>query len=271
MSAAATTTRRRVKAGRPTDPAPAPTAAHPATREQEIAWLESLENVLGHAANTDEAESLLGESARRLRVASELAGALSANHYDAGDCGAVKNRGYTIIASLIKAALQAPGDTPSAERLAFIEQARAPLIGLTGDPAVLDGWETYPRTPSSASERAPKPAPAAAQPRDWLPDVQAKVVEAAAVLRVLAEDSGDEPIWGSVRLAEWAADEVRIRADKGRISKTTFGACAADIACVLSILYLVAEHDDHVLIHAAASLLEMAASYCESAQEIGHA
>lgn len=270
MSAAATTTRRGVKAGRPTDPSPAPTAAFPATREQEIAWLESLENALDHAANTDEAEFWTGESDRLLSVASELAGRLLAHPSDAGNCRAVDNRAYTI-ASLVKAALQVPGDTPSAERLAFIEQARVPLVGLTGCAEVLDGWETYPRTPSAAGEPALAPNPAPARPRDFLGDIQAKVGEALAVLQSLAEDSGDEPIWGLVRLAEWAADEVQARVDEERISKATFGACAANIACVLSILYLVAEHDDSALIHAAASLLEMAASYCESAQEIGHA
>ncbi len=268
MSAATTSTRRGAKATRAAEPAPAPTAAYPATREQEIAWLEFLENVLDHAANTDEAGSWSGDSDRLLRVASEVAGRLSANPADAGDCNTVVNRAYTI-ASVIKAALQVPGDTPSAERLAFIEQAWVPLIGLTGDPTVRDGWETYPRTLATAAP--PSPAPAPARPRDFLGDIQAKVGEALAVLQSLAEDSGDEPIWGLVRLAEWAADEVQARADEERISKATFGACAADIACVLSILHLVAEHDDLVLIHAAGSLLEMAASYCESAQEIGHA
>lgn len=153
MSAATTLTRRRAKAARPAEPTSAPTAAFPATREQEIAWLECLENVLDHAANTDEAPGpdSSGESDRLLRVASELAGRLLANPKDAGDCSTVDNRAYTI-ASLIKAALQVPGDTPSAERLAFIEQARAPLVGLTDCATVLDGWDTYPSaTPSTGS------------------------------------------------------------------------------------------------------------------------
>ncbi|WP_139225795.1 hypothetical protein [Paracidovorax konjaci] len=193
-----------------------------------------------------------------------------ANSSDAELDGPAGNEPFTV-AALVKAALQVPGDCHTPERLAFIEQARAPLIGLTEDATVLDGWETYPRTPATAAPPSPAPVPAPARPRDFLGDVQAKVGEALAVLQSLAEDSGDEPTWGLVRLAEWAAVGVQARADEEQVSVTTFCRCAADIAVVLSILYLVAENDDSVLIHAAASLLEMAASYCESAQEAGHA
>lgn len=267
MSAAATTTRRGAKAGRSTVPAQATPAT--TTRQQNRVWLADLARALNAAANADCSHLYSGESDRLLHVAYEISARL-ANSSDAELDGPAGNEPFTV-AALVKAALQVPGDCHTPERLAFIEQARAPLIGLTGDPTVLDGWETYPRTPTAAAEPAPAPAPAPARPRDFLGDIQAKVGEALAVLQSLAEDSGDEPIWGLVRLAEWAADEVQARADEERISKATFGACAANIACVLSILYLVAEHDDSVLIHAAASLLEMAVSYCESAQEIGHA
>lgn len=268
MSAAATTTRPTANAARAADPAPAPTAAYPATREQEIAWLECLENVLDHAANTDEAPGpdSSGESDRLLRVASELAGRLLANPKDAGDCSTVDNRAYTI-ASLIKAALQVPGDMPSAERLAFLEQAWVPLIGLTGDPTVRAGWETYSRTPVAAVEPQPEPA----RPRDWLPDVEAKAREAAAVVRTLAEDGGAEEVWGLLRLVEWLTEQVQARVEDSQGSTSPFADSSANIACVLSILHLVAEHDDHVLIHAAGSILEVAASFCEEAMEAGHA
>lgn len=270
MSAVAATTRRGAKATRAAEPAPQPTAAFPATRKQESAWLESLAMALHYAANTDEARSHSGESDRLLRVAHELADHLSAHPDEAGHCATVENRAYTI-ASMIKASLQVPGDTPSADRLAFIEQAWVPLIGLTGDPTVRDGWETYVRTPAAAAAPSPAPAPAAARPRDWLPDVQAKVAEATAVLQMLAEDSGTDEIWGLVRLAEWLADQVQARADDEQAAGTFFKDSAADIACVLSILHLVAEHDDHVLIHAAGSILNVASSFCDQAMEAGHA
>lgn len=270
MSAAATTTRRGAKAARAAEPSPQPIAAFPATRKQESAWLESLAIALHYAANTDEARAHSGESDRLLRVAHELADHLSAHPDEAGHCATVENRAYTI-ASLIKAALQVPGDTPSADRLAFIEQAWVPLIGLTGDPTVRDGWDTHLRTPSAAPERASEPAPAAARPRDWLPDVEAKAREAAAVLRSLAEDSGTEEIWGLLRLVQWLTEQVQTRVEDAQASTTPFADSSANIACVLSILNLVAEHDDLVLIHAAGSILNVASSFCDQAMEAGHA
>lgn len=264
MSAAATATRRGAKATRAAEPAPQPTAAFPATRKQESAWLESLAMALHYAANTDEARSHSGESDRLLRVAHELADHLSAHPDEAGHCATVENRAYTI-ASMIKASLQVPGDTPSADRLAFIEQAWVPLIGLTGDPTVRDGWETYPRTPAAAATPSP------ARPRDWLPDVEAKAREAAAVLRSLAEDSGTEEIWGLLRLVQWLTEQVQTRVEDAKASTTPFADSSANIACVLSILNLVAEHDDHVLIHAAGSILNVASSFCDQAMEAGHA
>ncbi|WP_053843947.1 hypothetical protein [Paracidovorax avenae] len=118
-------------------------AAAPATQQQQNAWIQALARALDQAANTEEAGSWSGESDRLLRVAHELADHLHIHPDQAGTCGTIDNRAHTV-AALIKAALQVPGDTPSAERLAFLEQTRAPLVGLTGCITVLDGWETYP-------------------------------------------------------------------------------------------------------------------------------
>ncbi|AVS88242.1 hypothetical protein C8238_08360 [Paracidovorax avenae] len=176
----------------------------------------------------------------------------------------VENRAYTI-ASLIKAALQVPGDTPSAERLAFIDQAQVPLVGLTGCAEVLDGWETYPRTAVAT------PQPEAARPRDWLPDILAKVGEAAAILSVTVDKGSTDQVWGLVRLADWTTEKVRARVDGVDDSETPCSDSACDIACLMALLNLVTEQDDEVLLYAAASILEGAASLCQSAQEAGHA
>ncbi len=173
------------------------------------------------------------------------------------------NRAYTI-AALIKAALQVPGDTPSPERLAFIEQTRAPLVGLTGCATVLDGWDTYPRKRSLPSELDPK------SQRDSLPDVLAKVSEAAAVLSVAVDKGGTDQVWGLVRLADWLTEKVHARVDGLDDSENPCSDTACDIACLMSLLNLVAEKDDEVLLYAAASILEVAASLCQSAQEAGH-
>ncbi|CAM3404074.1 hypothetical protein [Paracidovorax anthurii] len=265
MSAVATPTSRDAKAARPTSPASAPAVPATTTRQQDRAWLADLAKALNAAANADCPHLYSGESDRLLGVAYEISARLATSS-DAELDGPAGDESFTI-ASLVKAALQVPGDCLTAERLAFIEQARAPLVGLTDCATVLDGWETYPRTAAAAAEPEPEPA----RPRDWLSDALSKVGEARAVLRMLAEGSGTDPIWGLVRLADWLADEMQACADAEKAKKTACTDSAANIACVLSILYLVAEHDDHVLIHAAASLLEMAASYCESAQEAGHA
>lgn len=269
MSAEATLTRRDAKATRPTAPASASAAPATNTRQQDRVWLADLASALNAAANADCPHLYSGESDRLLRVAYEISARLVGSS-DAELDGPAGNEPFTV-AALVKAALQVPGDCHTAERLAFIEQAWVPLIGLTGDPTVRHGWETYPRTPATAAPPSPAPAAAPARPRDWLPDVQGKVVEAAAVLDTLAEDGGTDQIWGLVRLAEWLADQGQARLDDTQSAGTPFKDSGADIACVLSILYLVAERDDHVLLHAAASLLEIAASYCESAQEAGYA
>ncbi|MDT0137754.1 hypothetical protein [Acidovorax sp. PRC11] len=264
MSAAATNSRRRAKAGRPTATAPAPALASLTTQQHERACLEALATALDHAANTEEASTWSGESDRLLRVAHELAEQLHIHPDQAVTCGTLDNRAHTV-AALIKAALQVPGDKPSAERVAFIEQTRAPLVALTGCVTVLDGWETYPQGCSGASGVDSEPS------RDWLPDIQAKVREAAAILSVVVDQGGTDPVWGLVRLADWTAEKVRARVDGMDNSETPCSDTACDIACLMSLLNLVAEQEDNVLLYAAASLLEVAASLCRSAQETGHA
>lgn len=263
MTAAATTSRRKAKCGPPTVAASAPVSVALPTRHQERAWLEALAAALDQAASTEEALIWSGESDRLLRVAHELADHLHIHPDEAGACRTIDNRAYTI-AALIKAALQVPGDTPSPERLAFIEQTRAPLVGLTGCATVLDGWDTYPRKRSLPSELDPK------SQRDSLPDVLAKVSEAAAVLSVAVDKGGTDQVWGLVRLADWLTEEVHARVDGLDDSETPCSDTACDIACLMSLLNLVAEKDDEVLLYAAASILEVAASLCRSAQEAGH-
>lgn len=264
MTAAATTSRRKAKCGRPTVAASAPASANLPPKHQERAWLEALAAALDQAANTEEALIWSGESDRLLRVAHELADHLHIHPDEAGACRTIDNRAHTI-AALIKAALQVPGDTPSPERLAFIEQTRAPLVGLTGCATVLDGWDTYPQKCSAASDCAPK------QQRDWLPDILAKVREAAAILSVAVDNGGTDQVWGLVRLADWLTDKVRARVDGVDDSETPCSDTACDIACLMSLLNLVAEQEDEVLLYASALILEVAASLCQSAQEGGHA
>ncbi|WP_375576385.1 hypothetical protein [Paracidovorax oryzae] len=239
-------------------------ASAPATQQQQSAWLEALATTLDHAANTEEASSWSGESDRLLRVAHELADHLHIHPDEAGPCKTIDNRAHTI-AALIKAAMQVPGDTPSPERLAFIEQTRSPLVALTGCATVLDGWDTYPRKCSVPSEVDPKTQ------RDWLPDILAKVREAAAILSVAVDKGGTDQVWGLVRLADWLTEKARARVDGTDDSETPCSDTACDIACLMSLLNLVAEQDDEVLLYAAASILEVAASLCQSAQEAGHA
>lgn len=224
---------------------------------------QELARALDDAARTEETQSWSGESDRILRTAHEMAVEMitaPTGHED----NTPGNRAYTI-AALIKAALQVPGDTPSAERLTFIEQTRAPLVGLTGDPKVLDGWETSPGDTATTSE--PEPA----RSRDWLPDTLAKVREAAAILSVTVDKGSTDQVSGLARLADWTAEKVRARVDGVDDSETPCSDSACDIACLMALLNLVTEQDDDVLLYAAASILEVAASLCRSAQEAGHA
>ncbi len=267
MSAATTTTRRTAKAGRPTVRAQA--APAPTTRQQARVWLADLATALNGAARADCPHLYSGESDRLLRMAYELTVRL-ANSSDAELDGPAGNEPFTV-AALVKAALQVPGDCHPPERLAFIEQARAPLIGLTEDPTVLDGWETYPRTPTAAAEPAPGPTHAPAHPWDFLGAVLARVGEASAVLSVAVDKGGTDPVWGLVRLADWLTEKVQARVDGLDDSETPCSDTACDIACLMSLLNLVAEQEDEVLLYAAASILEVAASLCQSAQKSGHA
>jgi len=264
MTAAATTSCRQAKCGRPTVAASEPASANLPTKHQERAWLEALAAALDQAANTEEALIWSGESDRLLRVAHELADHLHIHPDEAGACGTIDNRAHTV-AALIKAALQVPGDKPSAERVAFIKQTRAPLVALTGCATVLDGWETYPQDRAVAFGVDCEPH------RDWLPDILAKVREATAVLSAVVDQGGTDPVWGLVRLADWTAEKVRARVDGVDHSETPCSDTACDIACLMSLLNLVAEQEDEMLLYASASILEVATSLCQSAQEAGHA
>lgn len=113
--------------------------------------IEVLRMALGQAADTEESVSWSGDSDRLLRVAHELAGRMVGPAADVASDGTIANRAHTI-AALVSAALQVPGDTPSKERSAFIEQARTQLVALTNDPTVLDGWETYPQSKTPARQ-----------------------------------------------------------------------------------------------------------------------
>lgn len=215
MSAATTLAHRDAKAASPTAPSLVP--ATPLTnQQQECAWLETLAAALNYAANTVEATAYSGESDRLLRVAHELADHLFARPDEAGSCATVGNRAYTI-ASLIKAALQVPGDTPSAERLAFVEQTRGPLVALTGDPTVLDGWETYPAQVAKQRDTAVVDAPssdaAAILPSDvhdnWSSRLDRAEAALYALVHVFGGDAGiAEPgkcpgLHGTLQHAKW--------------------------------------------------------------------
>ncbi len=126
--------------------------ASPTTRQQDRAWLTDLEKALNAAANADCPHIHSGESDRLLRVAYEISARLAGTS-DAALDGPAGNELFTV-AALVKAALQVPGDVASPERLAFIEQARVPLVGLTDCATVLDGWDTYPSAMPSAGPSA---------------------------------------------------------------------------------------------------------------------
>ncbi|WP_311221370.1 MULTISPECIES: hypothetical protein [unclassified Acidovorax] len=188
------------------------------TPDQAVQWRKDLVEALLCAAGTDESICYSGESERLLRAAHYLADAMSRRpeeFYDSGEATTV-NETYTI-ASLIKAALQVPGDAPSPERLSFIEQARMPLVALTNDPGVLDGWETYPAAVARRRAAPPVETPSAdgasVLPSDVHDSLSCRFARAAAVLHTLVHvfggDAGiDESdkcpgLHGTLKHAQW--------------------------------------------------------------------
>lgn len=242
---------------------PTASAATPQTRGQELAWLETLSSVLGDAANTDEAENWSGESTRLLRVAHELADQLHIRPEDSGNCGSLANRAFTI-AALVKAALKVPGDTPSAERLALIEQARPALVGLTEDPAVLDGWETNEQANPSAESADNRPA----EQREVMRAICAHVSHAETVAQVVSETCDVDLAWGAIyalRNLHRRLTGMEQQQDYGKGHRSVFSDAYCEISCFLQLLMCVNHTAKIDLFEAVATLLQAG---CEAAEQM---
>lgn len=236
-----------------------------AKRARNTALLGELSATLNHAAHTEDESGLCGDSDRLLRVAHELADQLHIHPDETGSCASILNRTYTI-AALIKAALQVPGETPSGERLRFIEQAREPLVGLTGDASVLDGWQRHPQLEGASGGCAMQPDSLAqdgppARQREVMQTICGHISHAEAVASVVAEDCGTDLGWGaiySIRGLQGRVNEIAQRPDYGTGHLTVF----SDVFCEISSLVALINHINLTekidLLGAAATLLQVA-------------
>jgi len=261
MTATATATATRPAwATKPAAPAVRPHAApaQPPTRAQELEWLETLSSTLDHAANTDEPASWTGESDRLLSVAHELADHLHVHPDQPGSCGSVQNRAITI-AALIKAALQVPGDVPSPERLALIDQARPALVGLTEYPAVLDGWETYVPPKRTAEPSAKSADNRPADQREAMRAICAHVSHAEAVASMVADNCDSDLAWGVIyalrSLCSRLAGMEQL-ADYGKGHRSVFADAYCEICAFLEMLKCVNRSAKIDLFDAVATLVD---------------
>lgn len=120
-----------------TSRARAPQAPAPAEQDPRFQGaLMQLYSLLNEAWQTDDPDQYSGDSNRLLATGADLVMDLVRAETPRSEA----ERELYDIAAQIKAAMLVPGDTPSAERLALVEQAGEILKHLLEDPKALDAW-----------------------------------------------------------------------------------------------------------------------------------
>ena len=226
-----------------------PKKAAPAPSTNDLsASLSVLQGLLDSAWQSDDPEQKSGDSNRLLATATSLIEDLQA---DRSSSVKVECTLYNVAAQ-VKAALLVPGDMPSAERVALVEQIGVVLSGLLNDPLVLKNWgPALTNAPAFESEEIDFP--------EVIPHARARVIEALSVLEMAAERHGDDAVWGLHHLTDWLDAQFEMHeSDRTPWTDGQFSKLLADVATTVAVLDEINNRLDCQLLHATRTILNVA-------------
>ena len=225
-----------------------PKKAAPAPAKNDLsASLSVLQGLLDQAWKCDEPENLSGDSNRLLLTARGLVDAIQSA------LSAEEAEGLLYdVAAQVKAALLVPGDTPSAERIALVEQIGVLLSELLDEPLVLKNWGPAPSSaPIIAVDEIDFP--------EVIPNARARVIEVWNVLHAAAEHHGDDAVWGLHHLTDWLDAQCEMHeSDRTPWTDGQFSKLLTDVATTVAVLDEINNRLNCQLLHAARTILNVA-------------
>lgn len=230
--------------------APAP-ASTPDARIHEA--IDTLGTLLNHAWQVDGAGQNSCDSNRLLSTARYIVGHLQDDHSNES----MLERGLYDIAAQVKAAMMVPGDAPSAERVALVDQIGVVLSDLLDDPQVLKNWAPK---KSGARNHASNDFNAA----EVIPAARSLVAQVTEILWNAGDNSGAHEVWGVYHLAEWLDAQL---ASEDNSDEPEFGTMGANTVTTMAVLSIVNDQHDCILMHGAYTILKVAREMLQEAEE----